>query len=93
VFLESRNLEVWADVGVKGRDPMRVPQVDPDGEPVMAEVPSFQSWYGRLQIRIVTVRIFVLWENFTIRDENQDFPGRVLPPTRALYGVRWTMWN
>ncbi len=56
-------------------------------------VPFYQSWFVRLQIRIVTVRAFIMWENFTLRQRNQDFPDRILPATRSLYGVRWTLWN
>ena len=94
VFFETRNLEVWVDVGMRGRDGMAVPLADPDqAEPVMATVPLNQSWYGRLQIRVVSAKIFVHWDNFTFRDNNQDLPGRVLPQTRAMYGVKWTLWN
>lgn len=100
-FYPTGNLEIWADVGVVGRDRMLVPAapVEPEGgnvagpSPEVATVPFYQSWYARLQIRVVTVRVFVTWENFTVREENQDFPGRDLPSTRALYGVRWTLWN
>jgi hypothetical protein len=42
---------------------------------------------------VITVRVFVQWENFTVRDDNLEFPGRPQPRTRALYGIRWTMWN
>jgi hypothetical protein len=42
---------------------------------------------------VVTVRVFVAWENFTIRRNLQDFPDRVLPITRASYGIRWDLWN
>ncbi|MEX0935828.1 MAG: Plug domain-containing protein [Gemmatimonadota bacterium] len=89
VFLESGNLEVWTDVGVWGRDPMSVPT----GSGGLATVPFHQSWFARLQIRVVSVRAFVRWENFTLRPGNQDFPGRLLPQTRVMYGIRWTMWN
>ena len=58
-----------------------------------AEVPFYRSFYARLQIRVVSVRVFIRWENFLMREINQDFPERVLPRTRALYGVRWTLWN
>jgi len=100
-FLETGNFEMWATVGVMGHDPMTVRQVvgeltDDQGNvlgPELAEVPFYQSWYGRLQLRIVTVRVFVGWDNFTIRRNLQDFPGRFLPITRAFYGVRWTMWS
>lgn len=101
-FYPTENLEIWADVGVIGRDRMRVPlRATPDEDtpgaafdpPAAAVVPFYQSWYGRLQIRVVTVRIFITWENLTVREVNQDFPGRRLPPFRTVYGVRWTLRN
>lgn len=99
-FLESGNFELWLSLGVRGHEPMTVRQVlstteDEDGIPVheLASVPFAQSWYGRIQARIVTVLIFVGWENFTIRRNLQDFPDRLLPQTRAVYGLQWTMWN
>jgi hypothetical protein len=99
-FLESGNFELWLSLGVRGRDPMTVREVlstseDEEGTLVteLASVPFAQSWYGRIQARIVTVLIFVGWENFTIRRNLQDFPDRLLPQTRAVYGLQWTMWN
>jgi hypothetical protein len=99
-FYPTGNLEVWFDLGVRGRDPMAVPlmqEVDVgDGEDprmVPTMVPFYQSWFVRLQLRIVTVRAYVMWENFTIRQQNQDYPDKILPATRSLYGVRWTLWN
>jgi hypothetical protein len=99
-FLPTGNLEVWFDVGARGRDPMAVPfmeevsqGVGEDPRMVPTLVPFYQSWFIRLQIRIVTVRAFFMWENFTVRQRNQDFPNRILPATRSLYGVRWTLWN
>jgi hypothetical protein len=97
-FFPTGNLEVWFDLGVAGRDAMAVPfleTVKTGGEEsqIPLSVPFYQSWFVRLQIRVVTVRVFFEWENFTTRQRNQDFPGRVLIPSRSLYGVRWTMWN
>jgi len=97
-FYPTGNLEVWFDLGVHGRDPMVVPfseEVEAGGGTftVPTMVPFYQSWFVRLQIRVVTVRAFIMWENFTVRQRNQDFPGRVLPYSRSLYGIRWTMWN
>jgi hypothetical protein len=66
---------------------------DPTSPPVLQEVPFGQSWHAFLQLRIVTVRIFIRFENLTVRENNQDIPGRVLPEARVLYGVRWTLWN
>lgn len=106
-FKPTGNLEVWFDLGARGRDPMALPFANTD-EDVLASLagleaeetpfvpsvaPFYQSWYVRLQIRIVTVRAFIMWENFTLRQQNQDYLGRVLPASRSLYGVRWTLWN
>lgn len=94
VFFETRNLEVWGDVGMAGRGRMTVPLLDPDQvDPTLAVVPVNQSYYLRVQARIVSAVLFVRWDNFTVRDTNQDLPGRVLPATRAMYGVKWTLWN
>jgi hypothetical protein len=108
-FLETGNLEVLVEFGAREREPMTVFEpdsldvllpdpdtpIDPDDppRPVTATVPFLQNWYARLQIRIVTVLLYVEWENVTLRLENQDFPGRRLPRTRAQYGVRWRLWN
>jgi hypothetical protein len=101
-------LEIRGHVKVEGRDAMQIPFLDPDaptvdpgdgtGEPVPLDavyerVPFYQSWNAWLHIRIQTVRIFVRWENLFLRPANQDYPGRILPRTRAVYGVRWTFWN
>lgn len=56
-------------------------------------VPFYQDWYFRLQMRILSLNVFLTIENLTLREHNQDVPGRLLPGTRSLYGVRWTMWN
>jgi len=95
VFFETRNLELWTDVGMRGRNRMTVPTPpdSPEGEGTVVQVPVNQSYYARVQVRIVSAKLFVHWDNFTFRDDNQDVLGRVLPRTRVLYGVRWTLWN
>jgi len=100
-YLESGNFELWWTLGVRGHDPMTIrrvvgEEVDDEAEvvgPELASVPFYQNWYARLQMRIVTVRIFIGWENFAIRRDLQNFPDRLLPATRATYGLRWTLWN
>jgi hypothetical protein len=97
-FLPTENLEVWFDLGAWGRDPMTVPfpeeiLVGEETRYVQPTVPFYQNWFVRLQVRVVTVRVFIVWENFTLRAGNQDFPGRLQPATRSVYGVRWTIWN
>jgi hypothetical protein len=95
VFLETRNLEVWGALGVKGRDPMLVPtfETSATGLSQLEQVPFYQNWYVDIQVRVLPVHIFIRWENFTIRQNLQDLPGRTLPPTRAIYGVKWILWN
>ncbi len=113
VFRESRNFELWVDLGAEGRAPMRVPQGVPpepaiedsflsaappgsfDDDPALVpdQVPFYQSWYFRLQMRILTINIFATVDNLSLRRGNRDVPGRLLPGTRAFYGVRWIFRN
>lgn len=44
------------------------------------------------QIRVVDVRIFLLWENL-LDAQGADVPGYPLPGVRAVYGVRWNFHN
>lgn len=44
------------------------------------------------QIRVVNVRIFLLWENL-LDATGADVPGYPLPGVRAVYGVRWIFHN
>lgn len=94
VFLPSGNLEVHGGLQVQGRDPMLVPFLEGEGDAAtLARVPFYQSWNVHLQIRVQTVRIFFRLENAFLHRDNQDYPDRLLPTTRSLYGVRWTLWN
>lgn len=95
VFFDTRNLEIWGDVGMRGRSAMWVPEAGSEGLGLdgLARVPVNQSYYARIQARVVSARIFIQWENLSFRRDNQDIPGRILPQTRAMYGVRWTLWN
>lgn len=98
-YLPTGNLEVWGSLGVEGRDPMLVPVGDPalpepaPGQVLPITVSSFQSWHALIQVRVLQLRLFVAWENFTAHRDNQDFPGRTLPIFRAHYGIRWHLWN
>ena len=69
------------------------PSDDEDPIVTLESVPFYQNWYGRMEARIVSVNVFIAWENFAIRRNLQNYPGRMLPITRAVYGIRWTMWN
>lgn len=101
-FYETGNLGIRASLLVEGRDPMLVPVADPDfvappetpdALPGPARVGFYQSWNAHLQIRIVTVRIFIRWENTFGRLGLEDIPGREMPGIRAMYGIRWTLRN
>ena len=95
-FLESGNLELWGTLGVRGHGPMTVHVLKRGSEAEdhsLETVPVYENWYGRIQVRVVTVRIFVAWENITINRNLQMFPGRVLPALRSVYGIRWSLWN
>jgi hypothetical protein len=94
VFKESENLEVWASVGVRGHDPMAVFAVDGEtGVAGVTAVPFYQSWYGRIQVRVVTVRLWLGMDNFTFRRNLQTYPDRLLPYGRSFFALRWDMWN
>lgn len=91
---KNGNLEFWASFQVQGRDAMLLPWPETSEDPVTwTVVPFHQSWDLWLQVRVLTVRIFIRSENVTLRPFNQDFPDRLLPQTRSVYGVRWTLWN
>ncbi|MDE2772302.1 MAG: TonB-dependent receptor plug domain-containing protein [Gemmatimonadota bacterium] len=93
VFYPSGNLEIWATIGAEGRDPMPVPVEEPGAAGSLATAPFYQSWFAFIQVRVQTFRLFVAWDNFTIRRNNRDFPGRGLPLTRSIYGIRWTLFD
>jgi hypothetical protein len=94
IFYPSQSLEIRAGLLVEGRDPMLLPLFEGDeGAETPVRVPFYQSWQAHLQIRVQTVRIFARVENTFVRRANQDYPDRILPATRAMYGLRWTLWN
>ncbi len=92
---KAGNLEFWSSLVVEGRDSMLLPRLTPGAgeEATFVRVPFYQSWNLWLQVRVMTVQIFVRTENLTLRRGNQDFPERLLPQTRSVYGIRWTLWN
>ena len=96
IFKESQNLEVWGALGLTRRDPMPIGILEPGGDPTVPNlvvVPLLEDWYTYVQVRIVTLNLFIRWENIRGKSDNIDFPDRQQPRYRALYGVRWTMNN
>lgn len=94
VFLESGNLEVWGSLGVRGHDPMLTfAPATTEEEADIVRVPFFQSWYAHMQVRVVTVRLWLGMENMTFRRNLQTYPDRRLPYARSFFALRWDMWN
>ena len=96
VFKESRNLEVWGSLGVTSRDPMSIGILDPGGDPAVPDlvvVRLSEEWYTHIQVRIVTLNLFIRWENIRGKSDNEDFPDRQQPRFRTLYGIRWVLRN
>ena len=96
IFKESRNLELWAGVGATSRNPMPIAILESGGDPTIPDlivVPRSEEWYINIQVRIVTLNLFIRWENLKRKADNVDFPDRQQPQTRTLYGVRWVMSN
>jgi hypothetical protein len=96
IFKESRNLEVWGSLGATNRGLMAIGILEPGGDPTvpdLVEVAFSEEWYLHFQVRIVTLNLFVRWENLRRKADNVDFPNRTQPQVRTLYGIRWTMNN
>ena len=96
IFKESRNLELWGGLGLTRRDPMSIGILEVGGDPTVPDlvmVPLSEEWYTHIQVRIVTVNIFIRWENMRGKSDNIDFPNRTQPRIRTLYGIRWVMNN
>ena len=96
IFKESRNLEVWSGLGVTNRDPMSLAILKSGGDPTvpnLVTVPLSEEWYIHIQVRIVTLSLFVRWENLRRKSDNIDFPNRTQPQTRTFYGVKWVLRN
>ncbi len=94
VFKETENLEVWASLGVRGHNPMLTLVADDgSGSGGAVLVPFYQSWYARVQVRVVTVRLWIGMDNFTLRRNLQNYPDRTLPYARSFFALRWDLWN
>jgi hypothetical protein len=96
IFKESRNLELWGGLGMTRRDPMPIGILESGGDPTVPDlivVPRSEEWYIHVQVRIVTLNLFVRWENVRRKADNIDFPDRRQPQARTLYGVRWLLNN
>lgn len=92
LFKESENLEVWGKVGVIGRDSMLLRTLESNSTE-LTRVAASQKWFAYMQVRIVTVNIFIRWENILGKSDNYDFPGLIQPRFRTIYGIRWVLNN
>ena len=96
IFKESGNLELWGGLGVTNRDPMSLAILKSGGDPTvpnLVTVPLSEEWYTHIQVRIVTLSLFIRWENIRGKSDNIDFPNRTQPQIRTLYGVKWVLRN
>jgi hypothetical protein len=96
IFKESQNLELWGSLGVTHRDLMSLSILEVGGDPTvpnLAMVPVSEEWYTHIQVRIVTLNLFVRWENMLGKANNLDFPDRTQARIRTIYGVSWIMNN
>ncbi|MBH16227.1 MAG: hypothetical protein CME30_02970 [Gemmatimonadetes bacterium] len=92
VFKESENLEIWGKAGMIGRDSMFLRTLELNSNQ-LTKVASLERWFAYMQVRIVTVNIFVRWENMRGKIDNYDFPNRKQPRFRTMYGIRWILKN
>jgi hypothetical protein len=86
LFYEGQ-LEPTLSFQVASRGSMLVPTADA-GEAMVATTPyTLTNLY--IQIRILDVQAFGLWENFFNYQSAADLPNLTLPGQRLIYGIRW----
>ncbi len=88
--LGSGNLEILGRLEADRRGVMSVPST---GGQEVVSLPARTVLNAYLQIRIVTVRAFVRFDNMSAVRSLADLPGRTLPAARVVYGVKWELWN
>ncbi len=88
--LSSGNLEILARLEGVRRGAMLMPSAD---STLYAPDPALTTFDAYLQIRVVTVRAFIRYEHLNDPREIFEFPDRVLPGIRLVYGVKWELWN
>lgn len=91
--LRSGNLEILGRIEAIHRGAMLVPNFETgdDVEPAVSTQPA--DWFDAyLQIRIMTVRAFLRWEDLNGANV-AEVPGRVLRGPRIFYGVKWEFFN
>lgn len=87
--LPSGNLEIYARLEHWRRGAM----LAPDAAGNVVTVPRNGQYDFYLQIRVVSVRTFLRWHNFTLRREQYDLPLHAFPIQRIYYGVKWSFTN
>ncbi len=85
------DLEPTLRVEVLRRGSMLIPNADP-GVPMTATA-AYSMANLQLEIRILDVRAFFVFDNVTNIRTATDFPGRFLPGAHFYYGLRWTFRN
>jgi hypothetical protein len=98
--LESDNLHIYAGLfhSRRGATLYPVPHqpvIDEEDPPPLAdlvETPAVQTLDFLLNVRVVSVRIFVRWENIALED-GDVFPDRRILRQRVITGLRWDFYN
>lgn len=97
--LASDNLHIYAGLFHSRRGAALFPvlsQPTLDGEPVapvvLTELEGVSTLDFVLNVRVVTARLFVRWEN-TLLEDGQVFPERRLLRQRVITGLRWDFYN
>jgi hypothetical protein len=89
LFREGQ-LEPYARLEATYRGSTLVPNPTRTG---LVEVEGHTMLNFLLQLRILDVRAFLVFDNVLNELEAEDIPGRLLPAARTIYGVRWFFRN
>lgn len=85
------DLEPTLRVEVLRRGSMMIPATDPAES--MTATAAYSMANLQLEIRILDVRAFFVFDNVTNIRTAADFPDRFLPGAHFYYGLRWTFRN
>lgn len=92
VPLPSGNLEILARAEGTQRSAMLAFEPSAAAEETLRAVPSYTTFSGYLQIRIIDVRAFLRWED-VLGADIESLPDRRHNGPRIFYGVKWNLWN
>ena len=89
--LPSGNLEIHARIENVYRGAMLVPTLSTKGE-LTSTLPATNSFDAYLQIRVIDLRAFLLYEDLTGQNV-VTFTNRTVRGPRIFYGIKWVFYN